>query len=45
MAKRHKAKRDVDETRFSEIVDAIVDELHPHQRPKKDVKEVVRGSI
>jgi len=30
-------------TRFSEIVDAVVDELHPHQRPKKDVQELVRG--
>ena len=37
------AKRAVDETRFSEIVDAIVDELRPHQRPKKDVQEKVRG--
>jgi hypothetical protein len=37
------AKRAVDETRFSEIVDAIVDELRPHQRPKKDVQELVRG--
>ena len=48
MAKRHKAvtgKRAVDETRFSEIVDAIVHELRPHQRPKKDVRELVRGSI
>jgi hypothetical protein len=39
------AKRAVDETRFSEIVDAIVDELRPHQRPKKDVRELARGSI
>src|SRR6516225_1202640 len=37
------AKRAVDETRFSEIVDAVVDELRPHQRPKKDVQELVRG--
>ena len=37
------AKRAVDETRFSEIVDAIVDELRPHQRPKKDVQKLVRG--
>ena len=36
-------KRAVDETRFSKIVDAIVDELRPHQRPKKDVQEKVRG--
>jgi len=39
------AKRAVDETRFSEIVDAVVDELRPHQRPKKDVQELVRGSF
>jgi len=39
------ARRAVDETRFSEIVDAVVDELRPHQRPKKDVQEVVRGSF
>jgi len=45
LAKRHKAKRDADETRFSEIVDAIVDELHPHQRPKEDVQKVVRRSL
>jgi hypothetical protein len=45
LAKRHKTKRAVDATRFSEIVDAVVDELRPHQRPKKDVQEVVRGSI
>src|SRR5262249_13298536 len=25
------------------IVDAVVDELRPHQRPKKDVQELVRG--
>jgi hypothetical protein len=35
------AKRAVDETRFSEIVDAIVHELRPHQRPTKDVQELV----
>ena len=45
MAKRHKAKRAVDETRFSEIVDAVVDELHPHQQPKKDVRKLVRSSF
>ena len=28
---------------ISEIVDAIVDELRPHQWPKKDVQEKVRG--
>ena len=44
-SKASAVKRAVDETRFSEIVDAVVDELHPHQRPKKDVQEVVRGSI
>jgi len=37
------AKQAVDETRFNEIVDAVVDELRPHQRPKKDVQEKVRG--
>jgi len=39
------AKWAVDETRFSEIVDAIVDELRPHQRRKKDVQELVHGLI
>ena len=39
------AKRAVVETRFSGIVDAVVDELHPHQRPEKDVQELVRRSI
>ena len=35
------AKRAIDETRFSDIVDAIVHELCPHRRPKKDIQELV----
>jgi hypothetical protein len=35
------AKSAVDETRFDEIVEAIVDELRPYRRPKKDVHELV----
>jgi hypothetical protein len=35
------AKSAVDETRFDEIVEAIVYELRPYQRPKKDVQELV----
>jgi hypothetical protein len=38
-------KRAVDETQLSEIVDAIVHELRPYQRPKKDVQELVRRLI
>jgi hypothetical protein len=39
------AKGAVGETRLSEIVDAIVDELRPHRRPKKEVQDSVRGLI
>jgi hypothetical protein len=35
----------VGETHLSEIVDAIVNELRPHRRPKRDVQESLRGFI
>jgi hypothetical protein len=35
------AKPTIDEMRFAEIIEAVVDELKPYQRLKKDVQDVV----
>ncbi len=39
------AKQAVGEAHLSDIIDQIVDELRPHQRPKKDVHKLVRTVI